>query len=179
MTNNSIVFNKKLIFQSGDIILTILFFISISLTVWGINIYRLTIIETKYLFATIMFGIVVGFVVLSFLVKSSYSFIWTFLIKAAISAGLVYFAFLYFNQIFADKELQREQFLIVKKGTLGRGKRSSCSQPYVNISFYGIEKQLVFYCQFADTVKKSTKVNLTYSKGLFGFNIIKSKQLTD
>ncbi len=83
------------------------------------------------------------------------------------------------NQQFADKELETEQFLIIKKGTLGRGKNSTYSQPYVNIDFYGIEKQLVFYCQYANTIKHSKKVNLTYSKDLFGFNIIKSKQLTN
>lgn len=171
--------NKKISFQKGDGILTILFFTSLILTIWGIYIYRLTIIETKYLFATIMFGIIAGFVVFSVFIKSSYSSIWTFLIKAAISGGLVYFVFLYTNQQFADKDLQTEKFLIVEKGTLGRGRGSSCSQPYVNIDFYGIEKQLVFYCQFADTVKQSTNVNLTYSKGFFGFNIIKAKQLTD
>ncbi len=179
MTKKSKTSNKKFNFQTEDKILSILFFTSNCLTVWGITIYQLTIIEPKYLFATITFGIIIGFVVLSLLIKSSYSIFWNFLIYAAISSGLVYFAFLFTNQQFADKELQREEFLIIGKGTLGRGKKSSCSQPYVNIDFYGIEKQLVFYCQFADTIEHSTKVDLTYSKGLFGFIIIKSKQLTD
>ena len=171
--------NKRFYFQTGDTILTILFFASIGLTIWGINIYRLTIIDIKYLFATIAFGIIIAFAVLTWLIKSSYSTIWTFLIKAGIGGGLFYFVLLYINQQFADKEFLTEQFLIVKKGTLGRGKSSSCFQPYVNIDFCGTEKQLVFYCDFADAVKRSAKVNLTYSKGAFGFNIIKSKQLTD
>lgn len=171
--------NKKNNFQTGDAILTLLFFASLGLTIWGINIYRLTIIDTKYLFATISFGIIIAFAILTLLVKSSYSTIWTFLIKAGIGGGLFYFTLLFINQQFADKELVTEQFLIVKKGTLGRGKSSSCFQPYVNIDFYGTEKQLVFYCDFADAVKHSTKVNLTYSKGAFGFDIIKSKQLSD
>lgn len=179
MTRKSKDTNKRFIFQTGDTILTILFFVSIGLTIWGIDIYRQTIIETKFLFAAIAFGIIIGFAVLSFFVKSSYSTIWTFLIKAAIGAGIFYFAFLFINQQFADKELLTEQFQIVKKGTFGRGKSSRCFQPYVIIDFYGIEKQLVFYCDYADTVKHSTKVNLTYSKGTFGFDIIKSKQLTD
>lgn len=179
MTRNSKNPNKKFNLQTGDAILTFLFFASIGLTIWGINIYRLTIIDIKYLFVTIAFGVIIAFVILTWLIKSSYSTIWTFLIKAGIGGGLFYFALLFINQHFADKEILTEQFLIVKKGTLGRGKSSSCFQPYVNIDFYGTEKQLVFYCDFADAVKHSTKVNLTYSKGAFGFNIIKSKQLTD
>jgi len=179
MIRNSKNPNKKFNFQTGDAILTVLFFASIGLTIWGINIYRLTIIDIKYLFATIAFGIIIAFAMLTWLIKSSYSTIWTFLIKAGIGGGLFYFGLLFINQQFADKKLLAEQFLIVKKGTLGRGKSSSCFQPYVNIDFYGTEKQLVFYCDYVDAVKHSTKVNLTYSKGVFGFNIIKSKQLTD
>lgn len=179
MTRNTKKPNKTFRFQTGDIILTLLFFVSLVLTILGINIYRLTIIDTKYLLASCAFGMVIVFVILTFVIKSSYSKKWTFLIKAGIGAGLFYFGLLFINQQFADKELQTGQFLIIKKGTLGRGKSSSCFQPYVNIDFYGTEKQLVFYCDDAITVKHSTKVNLTYSTGAFGFNIIKSKQLAD
>lgn len=171
--------NKIFDFQIGDAILTVLFFASVGLTIWGINIYRLTIIEIKYLFATVTFGIIIVFAILTWLVKSSYSIIWTFLIKAGIGGGLFYFGLLFINQQFADKELLTDHFLIVKKGTLGRGKSSICFQPYVNIDFYGTEKQLIFYCDYADTVRHSTKVNLTYSKGALGFYIIKSKNLMD
>ena len=171
--------NKKFNFQTGDTVLTLLFFASIILTIWGINIYRLTIIDPKYLFVTIAFGITIAIALLTRLLKSSYSTIWTFLIKAGIGGGLFYFALLFINMQFANKELLTEQFQIVKKGTFAHGKSSSCFQPYVYIDFYGTEKQLVFYCDFADIVKRSTKVNLTYSKGYLGYNIIKSKQLTD
>jgi len=179
MTRKNKKSNKKFDFQTGDTILTVLFFASIGLTIWGINIYRLTVIDIKYLFATIAFGIITAYAVLTWLIKSSYSTIWTFLIKAGIGGGLFYFGLLFINQQFAVKELLTDQFLIVEKGTLGRGKSSSCFQPYVNIDFYGTEKQLVFYCDFAEAVKHSAKVNLTYSKGAFGFDIIKSKQLTN
>ena len=165
--------NKIINFKTGDTILTLLFFTSIGLIIWGINIYRLTIIDTKYLFATIAFGIIIAFVLLTLLVKGSYSTIWTSFIKAGIGGGLFYFGLLFINDQFADKELLKDRFLIVKKGTLGRGRSSSCFKPYVNIDFYGTEKQLVFYCDYADTVKHSTKVNLTYAKGAFGLNIIK------
>jgi len=179
MTTKSKDPNKKFYFKTADTVLTILFFTSIGLTFWGINIYRITIIDTKYLFATIILGIIIAFAILTLLIKNSYSRIWTLLIKAGIGGGLFYFGLLFINQQFADKEFLTGQFPIIKKGTLGRGKNSSCFQPYVNIDFNGTEKQLVFYCDSADIVKHSTKVNLTYSKGAFGFNIIKSKQLSD
>ncbi len=179
MTRKSKAPNKKFDFQTGDAILTFLFFASVGLTIWGIDIYRLTIIDKKYLFLTIAFGVIISFAILTWLIKSSYSRIWTYLIKAAIGGGLFYFGLLFTNQQFADKELMTERFLIIKKGTLGRGKSSSCFQRYIDIDFYGVEKELVFYCDYANTVKHSTAVNLTYAKGALGFNIIKSKQLTD
>ena len=171
--------NKKFNFKTGDAILTVLFFTSIGLTIWGINIYRLTIIDIKYLFATFAFGVIIAFATLTFFVKSSYSKFWTFFIKAGIGGGLFYFGLLFLNKQFADKKFTTEDFKIIKTGTLGRGRSSTCFQPYVIIDFYGTEKQLVFYCDDAQIIKHSAKVNFTYSKGSFGFNIIKSKRLTE
>lgn len=147
------------------------------LTIWGINIYRLTIIDIKYLVAIIAFGIIASLVTLNFLIKSSYSAFWTFFIKAGIGAGLFYFGLLFLNQHFADKELSTEQCQIIKKGVLPPGKGGHCKQPYVVVSFNNAEKELIFYCQDADKVRYASKVNLSYSRGLFGFNIIKSKDL--
>lgn len=135
-------YNKKYYFQAGDIFLTILFFISIGLTIWAINIYRLTIIEIKFLFASVMFGIITAFTVLSWLIKSNYSTIWALFIKAGIGGGFFYFGLLFFNLYFADKESETEQFKIVKKGTLVRRKGHGCSQPYVDIDFYGTQKKI-------------------------------------
>ena len=178
MTRKTKDSNIKFDFQTGDSILTVLFFVSVGLTIWGMNIYRLTIIDIKYLLVTIALGAIISFAILTWLLKSSYSTIWTSLIKVGIGGGLFYFGLLSINQQFTDKELMTEKFLIIKKGTLGRGKSSSCFQPYVDINFYGIEKKLVFYCDYAEAVKRSAAVNLTYVKGALGFNIIKSRQLT-
>ena len=104
--------NKKFNSPTGDVILTILFFASVGFTIWGINIYRVTIIDIKYLFVTIAFGVIMSFAILTWLIKSSYSTTWTFLIKAGIGGGLFYFGLLFINQQFADKEFLTEQFLI-------------------------------------------------------------------
>lgn len=163
--------------QKGDAILTVLFFTSMGLLVWAINIYRMTIIETKYLFSIVLFGILFAIAVLSWAVKSSYSTFWTVVIKSGIGGGLFYFFFLFINQKFADTDFQTEQFLIIEKGTLGKGTKSTCGNPFVYIDFYGIKKQLVFYCGFAESVRTSKKVNLTFSNGALGFTILRSKQL--
>ena len=169
--------NKKNSFQSGDLILNILFFISIGLMIWGLLVYRQTIIESSFLIVTISIGIIIGFSVLPYFIRSSFSKFWLFIYTAFISGGFFYFAILFTNHQFADKGIKKEQFLILVKGTLARGAKGNCNKPYVTIDFYGIKKQLIFYCQYAETVNHSKKINLTYSKGALGFYIIKSKQL--
>ena len=171
-SNNSLYKNKS------DLILQILFLLCVSLAIWGITIYRMTIIDIKYLFIITTIGSVAAFALIKKILRSSYSNFWTFFGSIGIGGGLFYFGILFINQQFADNELFSEQFVILKTGTLGRGKGSSCSQPYAIIDFNGTEKELIFYCSYAEIIKNSKNVSLTYSKGALGFNIIKSKQLT-
>ena len=173
--------NKKKSFKqnSGNLILAILFFISLSLAIWGTNIYRLTIIKPSYLYSVGAFGGLLFNLTLSFLVKTSYSKVWNIFIKFCIGAGISYFGLLYLNQKFADKEVLTDKFKIIRTGTLARGKSGSCLQPFVIINFNGEEKQLVFYCNLENIIEIYSHVTLTYSKGLFGFEVIKSKYLNE
>lgn len=171
------VFNRPINFKSGDAILFLLSFVSICLTVWAATIYRLTIVDTPILYIVCAIGTGITFFAIHFLIKSSYSKFWILFISIVVGSGTFYFGFLFLNQTFSDNEIIKEDFQIIKTGTLGRSRPTRCFQPYAIIDFHGTEKQLVFYCDFAETMKKSSKVSLTYSKGLFGFDIIKSKQL--
>jgi len=168
---------RKLKFNTGDTILTLLFFASIGLTVWAIGIYRLTVIDLKYLFAAAAFGTIIAFAIILFRLKSTYTIFWSFIISIAIGGVFFYFGLLYLNQVFADKETLTDDFQIVETGNLGRGGKSNCFQPYAIIDFNGTKKQLVFYCEYEKTIKNYSKVTVTFSKGLFGFNVIKSKTL--
>lgn len=178
MTQTSQDFKGKFNIKTGDTILAFLFFASIGLTVWAISIYRLTIIDIKYLFAASALGAIIALTIILIRRKSTYSIIWTFIISVASGAGLFYFGLLYLNQAFADKETLTEELQIIKTGNLGRGRKSRCFQPYAVVDFHGTQKQLVFYCEYEKTIKDYSKVTVNYSRGLFGFDIIKSKQLT-
>jgi len=169
--------NRHFQFNKGDALLGLVFVATICLTAWAVNIYRVTIIDTEYLFIVSAIGAVVGLLLIPKYFKSTYSRLWKIFLSLAIGSGTFYFGLLYLNQAFADKEIINSNFQIVKTGTLGRGKFSSCFQPYAIIDFNGTEKQLVFYCDFEKTIKNYSKVLVTYSKGQFGFYVIKSKQL--
>lgn len=170
-------FNCPFNFKAGDTILFGLFIASVCLTVWAVNIYRLTIIDTIPLFIVSAIGTLIAFFAIHSIIKSSYSKFLTLFISIVIGSGTFYFGLLFLNQRFSAKEIIKEDFLIIKKGTLGRSRPTRCFQPYAIIDFHGTEKQLVFYCNFAVPMKNASKVSLTYSKGLFGFDIIKSRQL--
>lgn len=169
------VFNRPFKFKTGNTILFLLFIASLGLTVWAINIYRLTIIDTNILIIVCAVGALIAFFAIRLLIKSTYSKFWTLFICIVVGSGIFYFGLLFLNQTFSDKAIMKEYFQIVKKG--GRSRKTRCFHPYVVIDFHGKEKQLVFYCDFAETIKLSSKVNLAYSKGLFGFDIIRSKLL--
>jgi hypothetical protein len=177
MTQKNLDLKRKLNLNTGDTIITFLFLASIGLTIWAIRIYRLTIIDTKYLFAAAAFGTIIAFAIIIFRHKSTYSIFWTFIISIAIGGGFFYFGLLYLNQGFASKETLTDDFQIIETGNLGRGRKSRCFQPYTVIDFKGTQKQLVFYCEYEKTIKNYSKVSVTYSKGLFGFDVIKSKRL--
>lgn len=178
MKQHSQDLKRKLSFKPGDIILTILFFASICLTIWAIGIYRLTVIKIKYLFTAAALGAFIVFAITLFRLKSTNSIFWTFIMSVFIGGGFFYFGLLYLNQALADKEMLTDDFKIVEAGNLGRGKKSSCFQPYAVVDFYGTRKQLMFYCEYEKTIKNYSKVTVKFSKGLFGFDVIKSKQLT-
>ncbi len=146
--------------------------------VWAIEIYRLTIINLKYLFAIGAFGAIIGFFALYFSIKTSYSEFWKFLLSLVIGSGIFIFGFLYLNQKFADINTEKNYFKIIKTGTLGRWKGGHCSYPYAVIDFRGTEKEFIFNCKYKQTVKNYSKIALTFSKGLFSFEVIKSRQLT-
>ena len=169
--------NSKVDHKGTDLIFTFLFLTSIALTIWGIEIYRITVIEIKYLFALVAIGTIVSFPITLYLYKGCYSIFSIFLFSIAIGGGLSYFGFLYLNKTLADKELLTDEFQITETGNLGRGKKSNCAQPYAYIDFNGFNKQLIFYCEYEKSISNYSKVSATYSEGFFSFEVIHSKRL--
>jgi hypothetical protein len=163
--------------NKSDKILHILFLLCGGLTIWGITIYRMTIIDIKTLFIITLIGTAFAFIAIKKILKSSYANFWILFISVAVGGGTFYFSTLFFNQFFADKESITKEFKIVETGNLARGRRSSCSQPFAIVDFNGTEKQIVFYCDYEKTIMNFSKVLLTYKNGLFGFDIIERKEL--
>ena len=160
-----------------DTVLSILFILSIAISVWGINIYRRTVIEPKYLFVAVSIGTIIVAVILLFVTKDYLNAFWTLFIAAAIGGGTTYFLTLYLNRELADKEVISEVFDIQTTGNLAKGKKGSCGSPYAIIDFYGYEKQLVFYCEYEKSIHNYKKVKVDFFRGFFGFPIVENQVL--
>ncbi len=132
-----------------------------------------------HLFGIVGLGTILFIAILFFILKINCSLLVTFLASIIIGGGTLFFSILYINKQFAYKEVLIENFTIKKKGNFSRGRKGNCSQPYVYIDFYGLEKQLVFYCQEQEKVDNSSKVILAYSTGFFGFEVIHNKELVE
>lgn len=163
--------------KSLDTILCLLFLGSMGLVVWGINIYRLTIIHPAYLAVITVLGTVIAFLLIRQKAKFLMKMIWILFISLGIGGGISFYSFLFLNSNFSVKEIFTEDFNIIKTGTLAKGKHGKCGEPYAIIDFKGIRKQLVFYCDDKEAISKSSKVRLEYESGLFGFKVIRTKIL--
>jgi len=85
---------------------------------------------------------------------------------------------MYLNQQLCQTDTITYTYTIERKGTLAKG-RNGCNQPFAVINFEGLEKELIFNCNISEDFHKYSKIRLTYSKGLFGYNVIKESTLLE
>ena len=181
-SNNSFDQNRlnKLIsiFNPIDTILFGLFIGSIALTVWEINIYQKTFIPLS---VPLTMWVLPGLLITPFFKR-----ILTIHLKASVFlqlfynivtwGGLVTFAFMWTNHNFPNDARIEINEKIISVGHFPKGGRGNhCEQPYIVINYKGQDKQLVYYCGVA--VENFNSVDLTISKGLFGFEIITKSEL--
>lgn len=80
------------------------------------------------------------------------------------------------NYYFRDKIFVKAQLDIVRTGNRSK-RKSACRRPYAEVFFNGIEKQVLFPCDFERTIANYSKVNLDLSEGLLGFYVIEKREL--
>ena len=166
-------FNRKKL----DIIFSLLFIAAVGLTVWGIRFHQRTIIDARFLVMAVIAGTIAALLILLLVVRAPYSIVWTFLQSVAIGGGIFYFGLLCLNRAFAEKKVAYETCKIMETGTLGRSGKSRRIEPYAMINFKGSIKQLVFPYNLEKPIENYSTVSLSYSKGLFGFDVIRTQVL--
>ena len=162
--------------NGANLIFCVLGSIGIVCILLGINLYRLTFIHPLILLLVVLMIGLLGYrfsnILLVKLYKKSYSWVYTYLFSLTFFGGICYYVFLKVNYQSAEKETAFESTLMIEKvGKLG-GKNHL---PYVIVTHNGLEKYIVFT---SSTFKENPKaLKLMMGKGLFGFDVIKEKEL--
>jgi hypothetical protein len=160
----------------NSLLLSIFFIGGLILTVFEIDIYRVTIIS--YAIPTCIW-IITGLFATPFfrniptLQYNMQSFFLQIVYNIAAWGGIAVYVFMASNYCFAHGSITTT-FRVDNTGHLAKG-RYGCGEPYVEINYYGVTKQLVFPCDMPVATYKT--VELKTETGLWGYEIIKSKKL--
>jgi hypothetical protein len=190
-------FIKQKIRKRQAVVVLVLFIIFIGSTfsiLMGVGIYRETVVATRALALPVCLGAIGTALILFFFARVFLNAFFILFLSATIGGGNTYFLTLYFNKLFAASKTNTASFDIKRKGSLasgaittGRGLRGGvaptriekCRSPYIIIDFNGIQKQLIFHCDYGRAIQTFQKVNLEYAEGFFGYPVIISKSFPD
>ena len=160
-------------------LLTILFIASILLTVFEIDIYRKTNINSALpIFVWLLTGLVLTPLTGKLLKKyyDTNSIFLQIVFNSVTWGGLLIYSFMATNYYFSCDSSKTITTKIIKTGHLAKG-RNGCGEPYCEVVIDNEEKQLVFPCDF--DIEKYNYINLTIKKGLWGFDIITDRRPTN
>jgi len=166
----------KLDFSFGNIFFVSAFFAGILLTIFAINISRLTFVTWRI--PTLIWLLTGVFITPCFfktlpkyLERDGFFYQLTYNILTW--GGIVAYLFLALNFYFAAGETTKQEVKVVGYGKLAKG-RNGCGEPYVDIKLLELEKQLFFPC--GTDVSRYSAISLVLQPGLFGFYVIKDKK---
>ncbi len=159
--------------------LTILFIVSLYLTVLEIDIYRNTLIPWyKPTLAWLLTGLILTPVTSNFLDK--YMGLDIPILKVIYSVatwgGLVLYAFMASNYYFHTDKGHTLTTKMIHIDHLAKG-RSGCGNPYCDVVINNIEKEIIFPC--GTHLEDYEYIQLTLKKGLWGIEIITDKKLVN
>lgn len=146
-------------------------------TVYGITLYRNTVISPIILFGVVSIGFILIFLGFWIFLGKKLSLISILFSGLVIGGGISYTSFLFVNKCFPSTPVKSLTYSIQDIGELAKGKYSRCNSPYVVISINGTKKQLVFHCEERNESQNAKKVVLDIYKGFLGFPFISRKEL--
>jgi hypothetical protein len=155
------------------------------LTIWEINIYRVTFISVYILLSIwVLTGVLITpvfkktFNIYCFnpYTPERTSIFFHLLFNIISFGGIVVFLFMWTNQTFNDPIKVVRNLPVVSSGHLAKS-RHSCGDPYVHVIYKNTEKELVFPC--GTEIENYSSVYIEITKGLFGFDVITNQTLIE
>ena len=158
-----------------------LFFLGLGLLYWEVIIYRETIIDLKI---PLLIWLTPGI----FLTPIFYNRInaldrkanWAlhYFLHTCMTGSILLFSFMATNLYFADSHIMVKHFNVLNTGSISgpKGHRDE-REPYVDINYEGLEKEVVFTYEETAKVMSAKSVKLTVRKGLLGFDILEKYEI--
>jgi len=165
-------FLKEMDITITNTISIVLFFGSLFLTYWEIEIFRKTFIPVYIpIFLWIFPGIIITPLLFRFLkehlkINSIYQQLFY---NITIAGGITVYTFMAINYFFAENIVITKNVNIIKTGSLAEGKHG-CSQPYAEIKYKEQIKELIYPC--GTNLENEKEVELLLKKGKLGFEIV-------
>lgn len=160
-----------------DMVVSVLFLVSIGLLVWEIHLYRRTIIDVKILLIIFFSpGIILTPIFYNLLNKIEGAVgHWAlhYILHSVVVGGILIFSLMSLNYYAADEFTKTESFIIKKKDSLpgSKGHRNE-RKPYAIIDYHGFEKQIIFDHSYERQMETSKRVILITKEGFLGFPIL-------
>ena len=170
--------------KTSDIVYGVPFFTGLILQIFAVDVFRLTFISQKVTVGLYLISGIIGFFLLQQKIQGNFkNKILDLLISLTYCivsiGGILIFILLAGNYYLSNHNTTKQRFDIVKTGTLGKGRSSSCFQPYVDIEKNGLTKEIIFKCNLSNDITNYKNLDLTISEGGFGFDIIRDKRLIE
>lgn len=170
----------KTSFNTGDryslkaeIIILLLFILSILLFFPAINLLSNTVLPFIYVLLVPVTGVLLAWLCLYR--TSPYHIAWNIFLSFAIGGVISLFLMVFINKQFPQKSPIIESFDVMnygnKRAVTGR-LASNCDLPYVTILIQGKRKSLELTCQDQESLESYEKVECNYSIGCFGWAYI-------
>lgn len=171
------------IFRSLDItpkntFFTLLFFTGLYLSVLEINIYRKTFIPFSI---PLFIWILTGLFITPFLLKmlpgylKSDRIIYQIAFNIFTYGGIVAYLFMALNFYGAKTYHISATLMVTGTGHLAKS-RNSCGEPYAEVRYQELDKQLFFPC--GTVIEDANTVTVILNKGFFGYDVIDDQKLS-
>lgn len=159
--------------MKAEIIILLLFILSLVLIWPAYTLARNTFIPVRYLLLTPLIGM--GVALLSMYKTSPYHLAWTIFLAITVGGCLSVFSLLMVNKHFPRKAATWETFDVKGNGAsygLRSRYQSNCEMPFVQICIRDRCKLLELTCDDLQTVELFSKVECNYLVGAFGWPYI-------
>ncbi|HTE25818.1 hypothetical protein [Flavitalea sp.] len=169
--------NRPKVSEKWQIICLSIILVAGTLLIWSFLLVDLTFVKASIVIVpSLVFGLLIAICISRFWSRQRVG--GGVLISFGILAGGAVMSFFLSatNYYFRENKIILKQLDIQSTGNRTR-RKSACKTPYVVVNFGELSKEIPFPCRFEKSISLYTKLDVSLSKGFFGYYVIEEKVL--